>query len=391
VRTTTALDPVEAPSGGAADDEIRRRTDAQLAVIVDDALVDFVAAVAPRLAELDSFMIGPHLSTFLTSRGKRIRPIYTFYGAALAGARTIDPVLVSVATALELFHAFALIHDDVMDDSMTRRGEPTLYRRYVMEAERAGDSDPRAMGRNLAVLAGDLVLCWAENLFRDGVWGTPNGSAALGLFSEMKTETMVGQALDVCYEKRVDHITPVLTSRIIEYKTSRYTFLRPIQIGAVLGGASDAVLTQCAQVAIPLGRAFQLRDDLLGAFGDSTVIGKSGSADLESGKATELLRRATEYAPEGEVDFLRRHLGRGRLAPPDLARARRILLDTGAYAGVLSEMARSVKEATRALRRSGWPQWLSQRITCHLDAMSDLSAFVTSTASPSTGKEGVSA
>jgi geranylgeranyl diphosphate synthase type I len=383
VRAPAAIDPVEVVGAG----EIRRCTDAQLAAVVDDALADFVAAVAPRLAELDSFMIGPHLRTFLTSRGKRIRPIYTFYGAAIAGTRTIDPVLVAAATALELFHAFALIHDDVMDDSMLRRGEPTLYRRYILEAEHAGDRDPRALGRNLAVLAGDLVLCWAENLFRERVWANENASAALGLFNEMKTETMVGQALDICYEKRVDRITPALTSRIIEYKTSRYTFLRPIQIGAVLGGASDAVVEQCVQLAIPLGRAFQLRDDLLGAFGDSDVIGKSGSADLESGKATELLRCAMDRAPAAEVDFLRTHLGRGPLSAPDLARARRVLRDTGAYQEIVGEMVRSVQDATRALRRSGWPRWLAHRITRHLDAMSDTSAFVT--ASTPTGKDDV--
>jgi geranylgeranyl diphosphate synthase type I len=353
-------------------DQIEFCSDHELTRRVDDTLADFLDSVAPRLAELEIFSIGPYLGEFLASRGKRLRPIYAFYGAALAGTGTVEPELVSAATALELFHAFALIHDDVMDDSTMRRGEPTLLCRYTAEAARAHDPDPRATGRNLAVLAGDLVLCWAEGLFRESVRRTPHADAALTLFAEMQAEIMVGQALDICHERRIDHITPGLTSRIIEYKTSRYTFLRPLQIGAALGGADEHTIRSCADIADPLGRAFQLRDDLVGAFGASAVIGKSGSADLESGKATELLRLTMEAACPSDAEFLRRHLGHGELAPDDLARARAILLATGAYERTLAEIHRSVAEAHAVLRVLDCPDWLSARIDRHLRAMSQI-------------------
>lgn len=361
--------PTERCPVGSAD-ELRSCTDDELAHRVDERLADFLASVAPRLAELEMFMIGPHLSEFLSSRGKRLRPIYAFYGAALAGSGHVGPELVSAATALELFHAFALIHDDVMDDSAVRRGEPTLLRRYTDEAERAHDRDPRATGRNLAMLAGDLVLCWAENLFRNSVGRAEHADAALRLFAEMQTEIMVGQALDICFERRVDHITPRLTSRIIEYKTSRYTFLRPLQIGATLGGADEHTIQSCSHLAEPLGRAFQLRDDLVGAFGDSSVIGKSGSADLESGKATELLRFATERAGRADHEFLHSHLGSGELAPDELARARTIIVTTGAYDRTLAEIRLAVAEAKAALTAMSCPDWVAVRIEHHLGAMS---------------------
>lgn len=374
VTVDVARDIVDVTGHPPADptNEIRLCTDRDLARHVDNALGGFLESVAPRLAELEFFSIGPHLGEFLACRGKRLRPLYTFYGAALAGTEVVVPELVSAATALELFHAFALIHDDVMDDSTVRRGEPTLLYRYTAEAERAQDPRPEATGRNLAVLAGDLVLCWAESLFRESAHRTRHAEAALRLFAEMQTEIMVGQALDICYERRVDQITPDLTSRIIEYKTSRYTFLRPLQIGAALGGADEHRIRSCADIAAPLGRAFQLRDDLVGAFGDSAVIGKSGSADLESGKATELLRLATETACPSDHEFLRRRLGRGKLAPDDLARARTILLATGAYERTLEEIHQAVAEAEAALRTLGCPDWLSARIDHHLRAMSEI-------------------
>ncbi|GAA0506840.1 polyprenyl synthetase [Saccharopolyspora subtropica] len=350
--------------------EIRAHSESELVGFIDQSLRDFTEPSLGPIAEVRDGAIAGPLASMVFASGKRIRPLFVVYGAALGGARELDGALARVATALELFHTFALIHDDIIDNAETRRGSPSLHRMYGAGAEPLPDhGEPEQQARSLAIVAGDLVLCWADMLFQAGLDGCPGARAARALFDQMKTEIMVGQALDICYERRLRDLTEEITSRIIEYKTARYTFLRPMQIGAAMVGATDEVIDRCRHLALPLGRAFQLRDDLIGAFDDGSA-GKSGTTDLECGKPTELMRYAVAAASPADVDALLRTVGRPDMDLAEIEQVREILITSGAVKHVTDEIEKSTSAAMRALRELGCEPWLEERLAAHLERLS---------------------
>jgi geranylgeranyl diphosphate synthase type I len=215
------------------------------------------------------------------------------------------------------------------------------------------------------MLAGDLVLCWSDMAFQHGIEGCANAKTARKLFDQMKTEIMVGQAMDMCYERRFLDLTQETTSKIIEYKSARYTFLRPMQIGVAMSGAALETIRRCESFAIPLGRAFQLRDDLIGAFDDGSA-GKSGTTDLECGKPTELMRYAVAKASSAQLDRLLSIVGKPSRGAASPAQARQILIETGAVRHVTKEIEESTSAAVRALRGLNCEPWLEDRFSAHL-------------------------
>ena len=349
--------------------EISSYSDLDLIGMVDRSLQEFAEPALEPIAGVQDGRIAGPLRELLLSAGKRIRPLFAIYGAALGGARELNGRQLRVATALELFHAFALIHDDIIDNAEMRRGNPSLHRRYGSRPERMLDhreSEQRA--RSLAMLAGDLVLCWADMLFQSGLGDGPGARLARTLFDRMRTEIMVGQAMDTCYERSLHELSPAITSEIIEKKTAKYTFVRPMQLGAAISGAPDRVIHRCKRFATPLGRAFQLRDDLIGAFDDGSG-GKSGTTDLECGKPTELVRYAVAAAGPPEVDVLLRNVGKPDLDQETAEEIRAILSAAGAVEHVSGEIEKSVEAAARALPELECEPWLAKRLTCHLERL----------------------
>src|ERR1041384_706255 len=209
------------------------------------------------------------LADFLAAGGKRLRPLLCVTGwHAAVGERTPPPAVIRVAAALEMFHAFALIHDDVMDQSSLRRGHPTVHRALAGQRLAAGDSPVSAerFGVGGALLVGDLALTWSDELIHTAGLGPAQLTAILPVLNVMRTEIMYGQYLDlVATGSPTDDVERALT--IARYKTSKYSIERPLHIGAVLAGAGHDLLGALTGYALPLGEAFQLRADLLGAFG----------------------------------------------------------------------------------------------------------------------------
>jgi geranylgeranyl diphosphate synthase, type I len=347
--------------------QLREYSDPDLIRLVDASLREYSSALLEPLAEVGEGKVAGPLGTLIRSRGKRIRPMFAMYGAALGGATELTESLLNVATALELFHTFALIHDDIIDNAETRRGSPSLHRLYGDDPDGVpDDAEPAHTARSMAMLAGDLVLCWADMTFQAGIEGSATARAARTLFDQMKTEIMVGQAMDMFHERRFLDLTQETTSKIIEYKSARYTFLRPMQIGAALSGATTETIRRFGHFAIPLGRAFQLKDDLIGAFDDGSA-GKSGTTDLECGKPTELMRYAIAKAGPAQRDRLLSIVGRPGADTASAARAREILIETGAVRHVTGEIERSTGAAAAALRGLGCEPWLEERLTAHLE------------------------
>ena len=278
------------------------------------------------------------LGEFLLAGGKRIRPRLCLLGWQTAGgnARAPEPV-VRVAAALELFHAFCLIHDDVIDHSDTRRGQPTVHR--TLAAHHDTGRTPAAtqqVGEAGAILVGDLALVWAEELWHTAGLDSAQLTGVRPLISAMRSEVIYGQYLDVTATGTgAADLDQAL--RIIRYKTAKYTVERPLQVGAALAGADDQLLEALTAFALPLGEAFQLRDDLLGVFGNEAETGKPALDDLREGKPTALYAYALMRADASQQRLLRAFYGNPRLDTDTAVTVRNLIEATGA-AQVVEDM-----------------------------------------------------
>jgi len=280
--------------------------------------------------------------------GKRLRPAFCYWG--WRGAGGVDgPEILAAAAALELLHAGALVHDDVLDDSDTRRGRPTIHRRFAARHAAAGWRGTAApFGRGVAILLGDLLLAWTDELF--GGSGLPEAALSRGraVLDAMRTELMAGQYLDLL-EQAAGPGSVADALRVVTYKTAKYTIERPLHLGAAMAGAGEAVAAVCTDYGIPLGTAFQLRDDILGIFGDPAITGKPVTGDISEGKRTVLMALATERANSAQLRVLDRYVGDRRLTEAGAAEVRAVITDTGALDECETLIDASVKEATAAL------------------------------------------
>ena len=318
---------------------------ADLRARVQHALDSFIGA---HRAHLDA--MGPELGPVvdalhdLVSGGKRMRPAFCFWGYLGAGGAQNDEVVVAAAS-LELFQACALIHDDVMDGSDTRRGKPAVHRGFAARHEESGwRGDASLFGAGAAILVGDLALSWADEMLVESGIANP---AALRVFSDMRADVIGGQYLDLLVQAR-GTATVEDALKVAHYKAAKYTVERPLLLGAALASAPPTVWTSYSAYGLPLGVAFQLRDDILGVYGDPAVTGKPAGDDLREGKRTALVAMALEKATPAQAEVLER-LGDASLDDDGIAALRQVLVDTGAVARVEELIERHASEALAAL------------------------------------------
>jgi len=319
-----ALDPVA--------DRVEARIDALLHaerqrwVAVDDALAD----------PLDA------LREFVAAGGKRLRPAFCACAFVGADGTLDDQSVIDAAAALELVHTFALVHDDIMDGSDIRRGRDAVHRRFARTHEDEARRGPaRRFGDGMAILVGDFALVYADMLLR----GAPE--AAQAVFDELRVELCVGQSLDLVgtATARTDAAS---ARRIATYKSGKYTVERPLHLGAALAGRYAELAEPLSAVGLPMGEAFQLRDDILGAFGESSVTGKPVGDDLREGKPTPLIAIATDRATDDDRELLAR-LGSADLTGRDVDELQALFVRTGALDDVEAAIERLVVEARTAL------------------------------------------
>ncbi|MFJ8435982.1 polyprenyl synthetase family protein [Kitasatospora sp. NPDC094019] len=296
------------------------------------------------------------LRSFLDSGGKRLRPLLCAIGWYAAGSPgPLPEAVVRTASALEFFHAFALIHDDVMDRSETRRGRPTVHRAFARQyADRTPDAAAEHLGTGAAILVGDLALCWSDELLHSADIPADRLRAVRRLSDLMREEAMYGQYLDLLAPTTPAHDIRVPLT-VIRYKTAKYTCERPLHIGAALAGADPPVLRACTAYALPLGEAFQLRDDLLGVFGNPDRTGKSRLDDLREGKRTVLMTLAHQRANPAQLKTLHELVGRPGLTDHDADRIRTVILETGAHDEAERMIRHRHDRAQRALDRAPFP------------------------------------
>ncbi|MFF2194409.1 polyprenyl synthetase family protein [Streptomyces sp. NPDC058157] len=317
---------------------------------VTSVLAGFVEEKAAAAAELRMpTEVTGCLRAFLARGGKRLRPLLCVTGWQAAGGEGVPEPVIRTAASLEMFHTFCLIHDDVMDDSGMRRGAPTLHRQLARHHEHGRSiADAERVGASCATLIGDLALAWSDELLHSAALTPAQLAAVLPLVSAMRSEVMYGQYLDVT---TAGHPTTDVERalRIVRYKTAKYTVERPLHIGAALADAPDTVHEALSAYALPIGEAFQLRDDLLGVFGTPQETGKPALDDLREGKHTVLLSLALQTAGAAHREELRRLIGNRELTEPEAAHVRGILTGTGARQTVETMISRRREQALTAL------------------------------------------
>ena len=281
------------------------------------------------------------LTEFVAAGGKRLRPAFCHWAFVGAGGSDVD-VVTDAGAALELLHTFALVHDDVMDDSPMRRGMPSIHALFSARHDTRGwRGESRRFGESVAILVGDLAFVYADRLLH----GAP--ADAHEIFTELRTEVNIGQYLDVRAGADGHHGRD-RARRISVLKSGKYTVERPLHLGAALAGRLDELGPGLSAYGLPLGEAFQLRDDLLGAFGEEILVGKPVGDDLREGKVTELMSAARELASPAALDVLDR-VGADDLTDDDVRRVQEVLVSTGARDAMEARINELTGRAVEAL------------------------------------------
>jgi geranylgeranyl diphosphate synthase type I len=303
-------------------DDVRERVGKRLTEFLEDQRPQ-MTRISPDIGELVDVV-----SRFVAG-GKRLRAVFLYWGWRAAGRPDCEPII-AAAASMELLQACALIHDDVMDRSDSRRGQPAVHRQFQQLHSTAGWAGSGAdFGTGAAILVGDLCLTWADTLLFGADLAPESLRRAKPVYDDLRSELMAGQYLDILEQARR---TPTVESalRVATYKSAKYTIERPLQIGAELAGAPAGATERLRTYGVSLGQAFQLRDDLLGVFGDPTVTGKPAGDDLREGKRTALVALAIQRADDQQRTAIESVLGTRDADAAAVAAAAAAVAATGA-------------------------------------------------------------
>lgn len=315
-------------------------------------VVDETVATQSLLLESVSADLSPLVDAIsaLLKGGKRLRPAFAYWGwRGASGDTSHDDLAMRAAAGLEFLQACALIHDDVMDGSDTRRGLPAAHRRFAgVHRDHEWHGSPEAFGTGAAILLGDMCLSWADEVIFSCGFAPATMQRTKAIYDEMRTELMAGQYLDLLEQVRGGGSVE-RALRVVRYKSAKYTIERPLHLGAALADAPPEVVDAYSAYGLPLGEAFQLRDDILGVFGDPSETGKPAGDDLREGKRTVLIATSLERSTATQAAAIRHHLGDPALSLDGVEELRSVITDTGALAHTEQLIDQSLDQAIRAL------------------------------------------
>lgn len=331
-----------------------------------------LAAISARLDAILNAELGERISEYgpesallldaareAVGGGKRMRAQFAIAGwAAVAGMRDAEAKepdeLWGLCASLELFQAAALVHDDLIDNSDTRRGKPAAHKALESRhLDRDWFGDAEEFGRSAAVILGDLLVAISDDALEDAIAGHPHAAAVRLAYRAMRRDVTVGQFLDIAEEsawaKAPDSEHAQRAMRLIDLKSARYSVQMPLLIGATFAGADAAQLDALGSFGAPLGMAFQLRDDVLGVFGDPAVTGKPVGDDLRQGKRTLLIALTREAVPAGTRVTIDELLGDKQLGDAQVALLQETIRTSGALERVEHLISEYVAHARSAL------------------------------------------
>ena len=318
---------------------------------VDQALAAFVEADNRYLSgiALELEPVSRALKNFLLLSGKRFRPLFAAIGYMGTGSE-FSPEFMTAISSVELIHVCALIHDDVMDQSDSRRGAPSIHKLFEgihTEQHLAGSAEQ--FGVASAILLGDLALVWAAKMLHESKIPAAHILSSLPVFNEMQVELMAGQYLDI-YEQALASESVERSLKVARYKSGKYSIERPLHFGAALANKSpENYFPVYSAYGLPLGEAFQLRDDLLGVFGDSAQTGKPAGDDLREGKRTVLIALTHDMASTSDREIIKELLGNPLLSSEEVLILQKIISNSGAEQRVESLISSLTGKAISAL------------------------------------------
>jgi len=318
----------------------------------------FVGSMRARGEEYGPDAVLFHDAAAATLRGgKRLRARFAHAGwlAAAKHDGAEDASLWDLGAALEIFQSAALVHDDLIDNSDTRRGRPASHRALeAVHRDSGWHGDAEAFGRSVAVLLGDLLVAWSDDLLEEALVGHPHAAATRAEYARMRRDVTVGQMLDVTEESAWSTSAPGAllerALRVAALKSARYSVEQPIALGATLAGADAGLIARLRAFGHPVGMAFQLRDDMLGVFGDPAVTGKPAGDDLREGKRTALIALAREGLDDDARAELDARIGDRHLSDDEVSALQDTIRRTGAPARVEEMIAGYTRAASAALR-----------------------------------------
>lgn len=339
----------------------------------EPALETYLKEKTANLGALDSSgqEIARVVSMFASGGGKRIRAALVEIGYRAGGGEDSDRIL-KPAIAIELLHAFFLIHDDLIDRSDLRRNKPTVHRvfesNYRGLLKNFGNRDREHFAESMALLAGDLCCAMAYEAITKSDFPPERLLLALKKMHATVDVTVIGQVLDILTPlKRM--VSEEEITKIHRFKTACYTFEGPLQFGMILAGAGAEKLETISQYAIPIGIAFQVKDDLLGIFGSEEEVGKPVTSDLEEGKETLLTVFAQAHGSQTQRNQIASFVGKHPISIDELNDVRGILREIGAVSYCETRMHELVQKGKKALENLG----LQEDITTILVGLADLS------------------
>jgi len=316
---------------------------------VEEELSIFLNRESAYLNSISSDLspVSDSLTSFLLDSGKRLRPLFAYAGFAAAGGGLEKSVTRAMA-ALELLQACALIHDDLMDGSDTRRGKPSIHRHFEsVHVQEQLDGFAPQYGLSAAVLLGDLALVWSDQMLNTAGLTTEQYARVMPFYNEMRVELMAGQFLDI-HEQTQKDTSVDRSMKIARYKSGKYTIERPLHLGAAMTSGSKEITHALSAYGLPLGEAFQLRDDLLGVFGDPSVTGKPAGDDLREGKRTVLIAMTNERQSDAQREMARKFFGKPDIDAAGVGILQEIIESTGARAELEATIDRLTEESLTA-------------------------------------------
>jgi len=289
----------------------------------DNFIKTYFADKRKRAAKIDPLAVKvlTTLENFLYG-GKKVRGALTVLGYRMAGGKNVKDIL-PVSIALEIMHSSLLIHDDFIDHDDFRRGKPTVHRIYAK-----GQSEH--FGASIAVIIGDVGIFLSNQILADSSFDSDLITNAFNKYEELLINTGYGEILDIVFDKK-KNITWNDILKVRKYKTAHYTFVMPLTVGAVLAAAEEKTLINIKKYGEPVGIGFQIRDDILGIYGDPDVTGKSNESDIKEGKKTFLLIKALDMADKENKAYLGKWYGSAELKTKETNKIREIIKNCGAY------------------------------------------------------------
>ncbi len=323
--------------------KIKKRLDKELSVFVKE--IDRSYALKKL-----SPILSKEIKGFVRRKGKRLRPIL-FIAGYMGFAKTVAPNLYKSALSLELLHDFLLVHDDIIDKSDMRRGEPSLHKK--LEGYLSGHKGIKFTGVELAIVAGDIIYAIAIDSFLSIKENPVRKEKALKNFLQTTIYTGAGEFVELFAGiKDIKNTRKSDIYKIYDLKTAFYSFASPLSTGAILAGAMESEVKKLSNAAIYLGEAFQIKDDILGIFSEEKNIGKSSITDLREGKKTILIWYAYHNAKKSDRNYIRYILSKKKVGRSDLSKVRRILIESGALSYAQKEISILTGRGLRLLESS---------------------------------------